>query len=78
MSEIELMREELREMREMLIEIRDSSKNMDSHIGFINGIYESYRASLDFLKDVFEYSRNLIISSTLPLVESERGVPDVN
>uniref|UniRef100_A0A6C0FHW0 Uncharacterized protein n=1 Tax=viral metagenome TaxID=1070528 RepID=A0A6C0FHW0_9ZZZZ len=78
MSEIELMREELREMREMLIEIRDSSKNMDSHIGFINGIYESYRASLDFLRDVFEYSRNLVISSTLPLVESERGVPDVN
>ena len=78
MSEIELMREELREMREMLIEIRDSSKNMDSHIGFINGIYESYRASLDFLRDVFEYSRNLVISSSLPLVESERGVPDLN
>lgn len=78
MSEIELMREELREMREMLVEIRDSSKRMDLHIGFINGIYESYRASLDFLRDVFEYSRNLVISSTLPLVESERGVPDLN
>ena len=78
MSEIELMREELREMREMLIEIRDSSKNMDSHIGFINGIYESYRASLDFLRDIFDYSRSLVISSSLPLVESERGIPDVN
>ena len=78
MSEIELMREELREMREMLKEIRDSSKNMDSHISFINGIYESYRASLDFLRDIFEYSRSLLISSTVPLVESERGIPDVN
>ena len=78
MSEIELMREELREMREMLIEIRDSSKNMDSHIGFINGIYESYRASLDFLRDIFDYSRSMVISSSLPLMESERGVPDVN
>tara|TARA_X000001036_G_scaffold57667_1_gene47414 strand:- start:479 stop:715 length:237 start_codon:yes stop_codon:yes gene_type:complete len=78
MSEIELMREELREMREMLIEIRDSSKKMDSHIGFINGIYESYRASLDFLRDIFDYSRSMVISSSLPLVEPERGVPDVN
>ena len=78
MSEIELMREELREMREMLIEIRDSSKKMDSHIGFINGIYESYRASLDFLRDIFDYSRSMVISSSLPLMESERGVPDVN
>ena len=78
MSEIELMREELREMREMLIEIRDSSKNMDSHIGFINGIYESYRASLDFLRDIFDYSRSMVISSSVPLMESEPGVPDVN
>tara|TARA_B100000073_G_scaffold272344_1_gene232084 strand:+ start:1987 stop:2199 length:213 start_codon:yes stop_codon:yes gene_type:complete len=61
MSEIEEIRAELKEMREILLEVRESSKKMDSHIGFINGIYESYRVSLEFMRDIFIYSRNLLV-----------------
>ena len=61
MSEIEEIRAELKEMREILLEVRESSKKMDSHIGFINGIYESYRVSLEFMRDIFNYSRNLLV-----------------
>jgi len=61
MSEIEEIRAELKEMREILLEVRESSKKMDSHIGFINGIYESYRVSLEFMRDIFIYSRDLLV-----------------
>ena len=61
MSEIEEIRAELKEMREILLEVRESSKKMDSHIGFINGIYESYRVSLEFMRDIFNYSRDLLV-----------------
>ena len=61
MSEIEEIRAELKEMREILLEVRESSKKMDSHISFINGIYESYRVSLEFMRDIFNYSRDLLV-----------------
>lgn len=67
MGEIDDLRAEIKEMREILCEIRESSKNMDSHIGFINGIYDSYKVTLGFLKNIVDYSRNLLMFTREPL-----------
>ena len=68
-QEIRDLRREIGELREVIIGMKSSTDNMDSHIGFIMGIYDRYRNALDFMSEMFITVRSRLIlgvESTVP------------
>ena len=49
-----LILEKLEQIEKRLDRIENSTKNMDSHIEEINGIYSSYKNCLDFVNNKYE------------------------
>ncbi|MBP02779.1 MAG: hypothetical protein CMM25_08230 [Rhodospirillaceae bacterium] len=52
-AEIRDLRREIGELRELLIGMKRSTDNMDSHIGFIMGAYDRYSNALEFVREIF-------------------------
>ena len=52
-AEIRDLRREIGELRELLIGMKRSTDNMDSHIGFIMGAYARYSNALEFVREIF-------------------------
>ena len=49
-SELIEIKKELREIKEILKTLQQSSTRMDTHINFIEGVYSSLKKTLDFIK----------------------------
>tara|TARA_S200000501_G_scaffold259948_2_gene243964 strand:- start:79 stop:348 length:270 start_codon:yes stop_codon:yes gene_type:complete len=68
-QEIRELRREIGDLREIIIGMKNSTDNMDSHIGFIMGIYDRYRSALDFMSDIFVTVKTRLLlglASTVP------------
>ena len=72
-KEIRELRREIGDLREIIIGMKNSTDNMDSHIGFIMGIYNRYRTALDFMSEVFITARTRLLFGRAPTVPELNG-----
>jgi hypothetical protein len=55
MTEIENLIEEIRALRQELVEVKKTTARMDGHIDFVEGVYEIIKTPLHMLMSIVRY-----------------------
>ena len=75
-NEIRDLRLEIVELRQLLIGMKRSTDNMDSHIGFIMGAYNRYQATLEFMSDIFLTVKSRLLFGRAPRDPEINGITE--